>query len=193
MKVTKDELSRTAIRLFREEGYRNVTVNKICEAAGVTKGSFYHHFDSKDDIILQYWNASSMWTIDRTLQILAQDLPPKEKVWKILEIGVDSAVDDIGRNSMAELWRVDLAQGNRVLSAESFLDGPGIDPSYSKTLLELIRQAQASGAITNPGEPRDLLFAFYSGLFGASVNWSARDEENDVKTDIKKIFDAVFC
>ena len=106
---------------------------------------------------------------------------------------MDSAVDDIGRNSMAELWRVDLAQGNRVLSAESFLDGPGIDPSYSKTLLELIRQAQASGAITNPGEPRDLLFAFYSGLFGASVNWSARDEENDVKTDIKKIFDAVFC
>ena len=71
MKVTKDELSRTAIRLFREEGYRNVTVNKICEAAGVTKGSFYHHFDSKDDIILQYWSASSMWTIDRTLQILA--------------------------------------------------------------------------------------------------------------------------
>ena len=192
MKVTREELIRTAIRLFREEGYQNVTVSKICEACGVTKGSFYHHFDSKDEIILQYWKDSSLRTNDQTLRILAKELSPKEKTWQILEIGINAAIDDIGRESMAELWRVDLAKGNRVLSAESFLDGPGLDPTYSSILIELIRQAQSSGEIRNPGEPRDLLFTFYSALFGASVNWSNRAEENDVKADLKAIFDIIF-
>lgn len=36
-------------RLFLAQGYATTSVDSICEAAGVTKGAFFHHFTSKDD------------------------------------------------------------------------------------------------------------------------------------------------
>ncbi|CAG0960023.1 HTH-type transcriptional regulator EthR [Phycisphaerales bacterium] len=38
--------------LIRENGYAATTVDDICEAAGLTKGSFFHHFESKEDLAL---------------------------------------------------------------------------------------------------------------------------------------------
>ena len=40
-------------RLFLEQGYTAASVDAICEAAGVTKGAFFHHFESKDDFASQ--------------------------------------------------------------------------------------------------------------------------------------------
>jgi TetR/AcrR family transcriptional repressor of nem operon len=37
-------------RLALSKGFPGTTVDEICDLAGVTKGSFYHHFDSKDDL-----------------------------------------------------------------------------------------------------------------------------------------------
>ena len=45
---SRDKLLDAATRLFHENGYQAVTVNDICEAAQLTKGAFYHHFDSKE-------------------------------------------------------------------------------------------------------------------------------------------------
>lgn len=37
--------------LFREHGFSGVSVSEIMKATGLTHGTFYHHFDSKDDLI----------------------------------------------------------------------------------------------------------------------------------------------
>lgn len=48
---TKRKIFETAVRLIKENGYNNITISEICRAAGVAKGSFYVHYNSKDDII----------------------------------------------------------------------------------------------------------------------------------------------
>jgi TetR/AcrR family transcriptional repressor of nem operon len=40
------------IRVVRAKGYSATRVEDVCEAAGLTKGSFFHHFKSKDDLAL---------------------------------------------------------------------------------------------------------------------------------------------
>jgi TetR/AcrR family transcriptional regulator, transcriptional repressor for nem operon len=42
---------REASRLFRERGFDNVTVADVMEAAGLTHGAFYSHFDSKEALM----------------------------------------------------------------------------------------------------------------------------------------------
>jgi len=46
----KTKLLDAALSVIRTKGYSATTVDDICEAAGVTKGAFFHHFKSKEDL-----------------------------------------------------------------------------------------------------------------------------------------------
>ena len=39
-----------ALRIIRTKGYNATTVDELCAAAGVTKGAFFHHFKTKDEL-----------------------------------------------------------------------------------------------------------------------------------------------
>ena len=46
----RSRLLDAAMQMIREKGYSATTVDDICGAAGVTKGAFFHHFKSKEDL-----------------------------------------------------------------------------------------------------------------------------------------------
>jgi TetR/AcrR family transcriptional regulator, transcriptional repressor for nem operon len=46
----KTKILDAALRVIRTKGYTAATVDDICGAAGVSKGSFFHHFESKEDL-----------------------------------------------------------------------------------------------------------------------------------------------
>ena len=46
-------LAATADNLFRDRGFEAVSVAHLCQDAGVNKGSFYHFFPSKRDLLLE--------------------------------------------------------------------------------------------------------------------------------------------
>src|SRR6201998_1582963 len=48
---TRLKLFRSALRLFAERGFPNVTVEDITEAADVGKGTFFNYFNSKDHVL----------------------------------------------------------------------------------------------------------------------------------------------
>jgi TetR/AcrR family transcriptional repressor of nem operon len=47
---TKTRLLDAALSAIRTKGYSATSVDDICQAAGVTKGGFFHHFHSKEDL-----------------------------------------------------------------------------------------------------------------------------------------------
>ncbi len=56
---SRTRLLEAALQLIRAKGYAATTVEHVCEAAGVTKGSFFHHFKGKEDLALAataHWN-----------------------------------------------------------------------------------------------------------------------------------------
>jgi AcrR family transcriptional regulator len=46
------ELLEAALQVFARNGYRNTTLDEVAEAAGVTKGTIYHYFDTKEALLL---------------------------------------------------------------------------------------------------------------------------------------------
>jgi TetR/AcrR family transcriptional repressor of nem operon len=44
----REKLLEAAFKVIREKGYTATTVDDLCQAAGVTKGAFFHHFSSKE-------------------------------------------------------------------------------------------------------------------------------------------------
>lgn len=49
---TKKRIVLKATQLFVQKGYAAVTMNEVCIASNVSKGSLYHHFPSKDELFL---------------------------------------------------------------------------------------------------------------------------------------------
>jgi TetR/AcrR family transcriptional repressor of nem operon len=47
---TKEKLLDAARGLMLEKGYTATSVDDVCEAAGLTKGSFFHYFEGKEDL-----------------------------------------------------------------------------------------------------------------------------------------------
>lgn len=58
----KTRLLDAAVRLIRIQGYAGTTVDALCREAGVTKGAFFHHFKTKDDLAVaaaHHWSETT--------------------------------------------------------------------------------------------------------------------------------------
>jgi TetR/AcrR family transcriptional repressor of nem operon len=58
--VSKTKLLDAALQVIRTKGYAATTIDDLCAVAGVTKGSFFHHFKGKLELALaavEHWNA----------------------------------------------------------------------------------------------------------------------------------------
>ncbi|MET0272322.1 MAG: TetR/AcrR family transcriptional regulator [Phenylobacterium sp.] len=77
----RQEMSRetfllAATRLINSRGYRGASVDKISAELNVTKGSFYHHNDAKDDLVVACFDRT--FEVMRRVQRLAMALPGDE-------------------------------------------------------------------------------------------------------------------
>jgi TetR/AcrR family transcriptional regulator, transcriptional repressor for nem operon len=50
-KVTREEIIRLALDVFHRQGYHNTSMSDLAKACGLQKGSFYHYFASKDELM----------------------------------------------------------------------------------------------------------------------------------------------
>jgi len=51
--LTKEQILKSAYRLFYKEGFFRVSVNAIAEKAGITKRTIYYHFESKNEVMAE--------------------------------------------------------------------------------------------------------------------------------------------
>lgn len=53
---TRDSLYKAALKLFEIKGFDATTVQQITDAADAGKGTFFHHFPTKDHVLAAYWD-----------------------------------------------------------------------------------------------------------------------------------------
>lgn len=81
--LTKNRLFEAAIELIKKNGYDNVTISEICTHAGVAKGTFYVHYNSKEDIIKEsYYSDMDQFVLNTYQNLISQnrDLSIKDKI-----------------------------------------------------------------------------------------------------------------
>jgi AcrR family transcriptional regulator len=82
---THERIRDAAHRLFVKNGFENTPVDAIAAAAGVSKGTFYLHFDRKEDLLLEY-GARRLRRIREMLpDLLLRRKPFRESLNQILD------------------------------------------------------------------------------------------------------------
>ncbi|HHK2218992.1 TPA: TetR/AcrR family transcriptional regulator, partial [Pseudomonas aeruginosa] len=64
--ATREALLESALSAFIEHGYGGVSIDAIAREARVTKGAFYHHFGSKQELLAECY--------ERQVRTIAEDL-----------------------------------------------------------------------------------------------------------------------
>jgi AcrR family transcriptional regulator len=84
---TRRRLMREGQRLFAEQGFDRTTVDEIAAAAGVSRRTFFHYFDSKEDVVL-----SRKEDFESALLQAIRTAPPEMPLLEVAEQAVLSAM-----------------------------------------------------------------------------------------------------
>jgi AcrR family transcriptional regulator len=141
----REEILQTAARLFASSGFRT-SLSDIADACGILPGSLYHHFDSKDAIVVELVNRYHD-DLDRVAKEALDTLHepvPRTAEDRIVEFGC--AIAACGVEHRAALL---LTLYEPPLVSRDGLAGlaPQIPSGIHAAMLELLRAGRASGAL----------------------------------------------
>jgi AcrR family transcriptional regulator len=165
--ATRQALLDASLELFSERGFQGATVQAVSQRAGVTKGAFYHHFESKDDILQQIHEEYAGEMVAGAREVAAADLTPAEQLRSI----ITRAVIALGshREAVAVFY-----QEKRFLSGRSYKAIRAMHDEQEQILLDIIDRAIAAGEVRKDVDPKLLMFAI-SGMTGWIYQWYQPD------------------
>jgi TetR/AcrR family transcriptional repressor of nem operon len=97
---TKERLIITAMDLIRKSSYGAVSVDGICKAADVKKGSFYHFFPSKIDLSIAAMEEAFAKFRPMLEEIFSPDFSPVERFERYADFGYESQKNDLKEYGM---------------------------------------------------------------------------------------------
>lgn len=127
--TTKERIFDAAEAIMLEKSFHSVGLNEILKAVQVPKGSFYHHFESKDqfgiEMLRHYVNAATAY---KTRMLLSTELEsdPRQRLLTFLESSIASFMANDGKCPCLVIKLAsevtDLNDGMRQVLAEGYQD-----------------------------------------------------------------------
>lgn len=187
---TEQQITAAAIDLFKKEGFEHVTIPMICEKAGVSKGTFYYHFQSKNDIIYVH--------IDSFMEDIAVIMPdilklesPKEQLWMLYKYAFQNIVS-LNANLLKAFYIVDMENGLKQLSVTDGASFGYHSNIFNKLLISLIEKAQDVGEITKEIPAKTLTVSYASAIVGTGLDWACHKGNYDEIGRLKEIFGTIY-
>jgi len=106
---TKKKLYEIAERLFTERNFSDVNVEDITDEAGITKGAFYVHFESKDALIailIADYAARADTDYKTFLEALPDDMPASEVLLALTQKIAETLLNTIGYENMKKVYQM---------------------------------------------------------------------------------------
>lgn len=160
---TREAIVETAVRLWGERTYADVSVQDIVGAAGTTKGGFYHHFSSKEDLLVEIHDLALDHQIAGMREIISLGLPAPETLRRILTRFFERFADT--RNAMHvalhEMRSLDDLSYQRVRRRRNEVE---------QLWVEVLDRGRRDGDLVLPGPARLTAFALI-GVLAWAYEW----------------------
>ncbi|GMV81541.1 MAG: TetR family transcriptional regulator [Planctomycetota bacterium] len=170
---TRDQILQTAKRLFTQKGYHNTSIYDLFEDARITKGAFYHHWRTKEDLALTILDEIRNSYTQHYYPVLEQEMKAREKIETTLR-----KIEELHRNKDWSYCKL-LATWSSELSPDQDELGRTVHEIRTRWLAFwelLLHQAQEQGDLRKDIAPRDLSFVVTSAICGVYLMDKSEDE-----------------
>ncbi len=178
----KKHITEQAVKLFRERGYENTSVNDICKASGIARSTFYLTFSGKKDIIDKMLSDVRL-NRDEFFGDFIAAKNDFERMW-ILCCRYLAVAESSGPEVTGALFRLDLMNEINILDSVHDVDD---------WFVQMTKNAQNAGVIlsTEPAEilaPLGVDIAYYT-----TYEWCKRKGIFNLRKLVRRRAEAVYC
>ena len=187
---TKANIVKAARKLLSSYGYDFMTVQSICKASNVSKGTFYHHFENKD-ALLSYFTMSAFDAYRKEQAQRLKSLNSLQALFDVYfwyarnfaETGLDFTKSYFAANNITLKSR-----RMAYLTALEYVDLDDDDMlSISHYTLYLIDRAQKDGFLSEEISAAELFDELDAVAFGVIFEWGNCDASFDIEKRMKKM------
>ncbi|WP_019415594.1 TetR family transcriptional regulator [Paenisporosarcina sp. TG20] len=163
MDTLKEELKKQSINLFVEKGYSATSIKDIVETIGVTKGSFYYHYTSKEELLMDIHLQYIDDLLNKQMLILETHQNYRSKLIKVVELLIHDIEKQgaIGRVYFREI---------RHLTPENATIISDKRAKFRDIIEKILEEGMNEGEFRNNLQPKMITFAIL-GITNWSYQW----------------------
>ena len=184
----KEKIVHESLKLFSLKGFLSTSILDILEASNTSKGGFYNHFASKEDLFFHVLDEARRIWREKNLSGLDEIEKPVEKITKLLENFRDKYLKDVENfpgGCIFITFSVELDDQRPHLSKEVNKGFIGLK-AMLKRLLDEGKELGELNNDVNTGAITEMLFA---GMLGASVIYRVDKLTKSVDRSINSLID----
>jgi TetR/AcrR family transcriptional repressor of nem operon len=179
----KDRIVYESLKLFSLKGFLSTSIHDILQATNASKGGFYNHFQSKEELFRAVlYKAQQIWR-ERNLTGLNDVETPVQRIKKLLENYRDRYLKDSENfpgGCIFVTLSVELDDQRPHLSQELNKGFSG----FRAMLKRLLDEAKASGEVRQELDTEALAEMIFAGMLGASVIYGTEKSEKNLDQSI---------
>jgi len=182
----KEHIIEESLKLFSVKGYMSTSITNIIDASGTSKGGFYNHFKSKEDLFYEILSAARKIWRERNLHGIHDELRPLFKIKKILENYRDRYLAD-SMNFPGGCIFVNLTVE---LSDQSPRLAKEVNKGFirlEKMIRRFLDEEKKSGGISQSVNTENASNMIFSGLLGACVLYTSDKAKKRLDSTIKSL------
>lgn len=181
---TKKKILNTALELFNQKGFSNVTVDEIVDKTGTSKGAFYNHFKSKHDIFLEKFKEIDSYYVNEVMPKLDPTETVKERLKKFFYLQMAYIEEDMGWDVIRTIYEQELNP-----ERESFFLIP--DRPLYQILYSLCKEAEEKEEFTAQLTPAEMVIILARVIRGILYDWSLHKGKYSLKDEQEPLFEVV--
>ncbi|MGB5932523.1 MAG: TetR/AcrR family transcriptional regulator [Anaerolineae bacterium] len=184
----KERIIHESLKLFSLKGFCSTSINDILEAANTSKGGFYNHFASKEDLFFQVLDEAQRIWREKTLSGLDEIESPVGKIKRVLENYRDRYLNDTENfpgGCIFITFSVELDDQRPHLSKEVSKGFMGL----KAMLKRLLDEGRESGELSKNVDTSAITEMLFAGMLGASVIYGLDKSTASLDRSINTLID----
>jgi AcrR family transcriptional regulator len=182
---SRQEILRTAGRLFQQRGYDATSMNDVAAALKLSKGGLYHHFQSKDEILYEIMNHAMDITQERVIDAVKQISDPERRLRALIRLHIEVVLSPVDREITVMLHE------NHPLPPTLRKKINARKKDYIHFLENLMAEVQRSRHAKGSVSPRAAAFALL-GMLNWIYQWYKPEGELQVQNLVPQFTEFVF-